>query len=92
MGMRPEHLHDASMAAPDASCATIEAKVDVAEQLGSEVLLHATSGADALLARVDARTDARPGATVRLAIESDRLYFFDKASGLAIEAPGSLKV
>ena len=70
LGMRPEHLHDASMAAPDANCATIEATVDVAEQLGSEVLLHATSGTDTLLPRVDARTDARPGATVRLAIDT----------------------
>jgi multiple sugar transport system ATP-binding protein len=87
LGMRPEHLHDASMASTNANCATIEATVDVAEQLGSEVLLHARSGTDTLLARVDARTDARPGATVRLAIDTGRLYLFDKVSGLAIEGP-----
>ena len=38
----------------------------------SEVLLHVTAGQDTLLARVDARTTARPGATVRLAVEPGR--------------------
>lgn len=87
LGIRPEHLQYASSHSQDANCATIEVKVDVAERLGSEVLLHATSGADTLLASVDARTPAQPGSTVRLAVDMRRLYFFDKATGLAIEAP-----
>jgi multiple sugar transport system ATP-binding protein len=34
-----------------------------------------------LIARVDARTDARVGDTVRLAVEPSRLYFFSPSSG-----------
>jgi multiple sugar transport system ATP-binding protein len=87
LGIRPEHLHDASMQPQDEACVTFEATVEVAEQLGSEILLHVTAGTDTLLARVDARSQARAGSTVRLAIDTDRLYFFDKESGLAIDAP-----
>jgi multiple sugar transport system ATP-binding protein len=89
LGIRPEHLHDALMQKPDGDCATIEVTVEVAEQLGSEVLLHVTSGADILLASVDARTPAQPGARVRLAVDTRRLYLFDKPTGLAIEAPAT---
>jgi multiple sugar transport system ATP-binding protein len=86
LGIRPEHLHDASTQSQDANCATIEARVDVAEQLGSEVLLHVTSGTDTLLASVDARTPAQQGSTVRLYVDTSRLYFFDKLSGFAINS------
>jgi multiple sugar transport system ATP-binding protein len=89
LGIRPEHLHDAATQSPDTTRATLEARVEVAEQLGNEVLLHVTSGTDTLLASVDARTPAQPGVTVRLAVETGRLYFFDKATGLAITPPES---
>jgi multiple sugar transport system ATP-binding protein len=34
-----------------------------------------------MIARVDARTDARPGSTARLAVDPSRLYFFSPESG-----------
>jgi multiple sugar transport system ATP-binding protein len=39
-----------------------------------------------LIARVDARTRARAGQTVRLALDPGRFYFFDKASGERLPA------
>jgi multiple sugar transport system ATP-binding protein len=35
-------------------------------------------------ARVDARTQARPGAAIRLSLDPSRFHFFDPESGLAI--------
>jgi multiple sugar transport system ATP-binding protein len=82
LGIRPEHLHEAS-SSPE-GCDAFEATVEIAEQLGSEVLLHVTAGGNTLLARVDARTAARPGVAVRLSVEPGRFYLFDRHSGLAI--------
>jgi multiple sugar transport system ATP-binding protein len=37
-------------------------------------------------ARVDSRTTAKPGQTIRLSIDPQRFHFFDPATGSAIEA------
>jgi len=39
-------------------------------------------------ARVDARTRARAGETLRLAVDPDGFYFFDPETGLNVTAPG----
>jgi multiple sugar transport system ATP-binding protein len=82
LGIRPEHLNEP--ATGEEGCDAFEAHVDIAEQLGSEVLLHVTAGQDTLLARAGARTQARAGTTVRLAVEPGRVYLFEKQTGLAI--------
>jgi multiple sugar transport system ATP-binding protein len=84
LGIRPENIHDASLQGTAEGCETFEATVEVAEQLGSEVLLHLSLAGGTLLARVDPRTQARAGHKVRLAIDVDRIYLFDKETGLAI--------
>jgi multiple sugar transport system ATP-binding protein len=114
LGIRPSDLEDADVW--DSDLPTIKARVDVIEELGSEVhvlftadappiitedtlaaataeqgeeviSLVAAQGKSSFTAQIDARTAARPGATVRLSVDPRRLYFFDRQTGVTIGAP-----
>jgi multiple sugar transport system ATP-binding protein len=83
-GIRPENLHDelAFIEATDNS--DIEVKVENTELMGAETYLYLkTSGID-LTARVNPRTKAEPGQTIRIALDMNRIHFFDPETELAI--------
>jgi multiple sugar transport system ATP-binding protein len=82
LGVRPEDLHIASGA--DAPHAVIDAVVDVVEPLGSEILLDVKVGPSMMVARVDPTVRVKVHETMRLAVEPDRLHFFDAKSEAAI--------
>ncbi len=74
MGVRPEHLAHGD-GAPGAS---FDARVEVVEQLGSEILLETRVGTDSLtVARVPAEMKVAPGDQVRISAQLGRLHFFD---------------
>ena len=78
MGIRPEDLNDTEMfinASPDS---VIEANIKVYELLGAEVFLYFDIDQVSCTARVNPRTTARPGDTIKLAIDMTKLHIFDK--------------
>ena len=80
MGIRPEHLSLGEAAGG----ATFDARVEVVEQLGSEILLETRVGeARVTVARVPAETPILAGDQVRISAQPGRLHFFDPDS----EAP-----
>ena len=83
MGVRPENLTDEEdkVAASDA---TLEAKIEVYELLGAEVYLYFTVAGANMTARVNPRTTARTGDTVKFAIDVDKIHVFDKETELTI--------
>ncbi|MFB9261859.1 ABC transporter ATP-binding protein [Bradyrhizobium erythrophlei] len=81
MGVRPEHL----VLGDSASGFSFDARVEVVEQLGSEILLETRVGADSLtVARVPAEMKVARGDQVRLSAQVGRLHFFDPESELPI--------
>ena len=46
--------------------------------LGAEVYLHFDYEGATMTARVDPRTSARSGSTVKFALDADRIHVFDK--------------
>ena len=62
----------------------IDLKVDMAESLGPDQLVHGAVGADPMVARVDARLKVSPGDHLRLGIDQQRLHFFEADTGRAI--------
>ena len=81
MGIRPEHLA-VGEGAPGSS---FDARVEVVEQLGSEILLETRVGADSItVARVSAEMKVAPGDQVRLSAQPGRLHFFDPGTELPI--------
>jgi len=74
LGVRPEHL-SLGDGAPGRG---FDARVEVVEQLGSEILLETRLGdARVTVARVPAETPIAAGDQVRLTAQPGRLHFFD---------------
>jgi multiple sugar transport system ATP-binding protein len=78
LGVRPEHLEENQFADKSVFSATFTAVVDVIETLGSEVQLDVTIGRHSLIARVDARSKAVKHENIELAVNLDRIHFFEK--------------
>jgi multiple sugar transport system ATP-binding protein len=84
LGVRPEHL---ALATDGPLSRTFAAKVEVVEQLGSEILLETRVGeARVTVARVPPETQVAAGDQVRLSVQPGRLHFFDPATEAAIVA------
>jgi multiple sugar transport system ATP-binding protein len=82
LGIRPEDIHIAGGA--DSPQHSFDAVVDVVEPLGSEILLDVKAGASTLVARVEPTVRAKVHEQVRLAMNPDRLHFFDSKTEQAI--------
>ena len=84
VGIRPEDLH-APGDPPRKLGQPLSARVDVTEMMGNEKLLHVVAGPHRLLARVDLRTQARPGQDIDLTVDVERLHIFDAETQLALD-------
>ena len=83
-GIRPEDLHDPEFTPPGITEALVEAKVDVTELMGSEVIVYLTTEHTQFLGRFDPRTSARVGNTIQAAFNLDYMHIFDKQTELTI--------
>ncbi|MDR7439115.1 MAG: ABC transporter ATP-binding protein [Armatimonadota bacterium] len=86
LGIRPEHIEDAALrnGALPPHFATLRAKVEVHEPLGSDVILYLEAGGYSLVARVGADSSARMGDEVTVALDLSRLHLFDPRTHQAI--------
>ncbi len=78
LGIRPEDLNDSEVfinATPDS---VMEATIKVYELLGAEVYLYFDVDQFSCTARVNPRTTARPGDTIKFALDLTKLHVFDK--------------
>src|SRR5277367_1323304 len=82
MGIRPEDLHVASEADP--AELGFDAAVEVVEKLGSEILLDVAVGSNMMVASVEPSVRVNVRDRLRLALNPERLHFFDAASEAVI--------
>jgi multiple sugar transport system ATP-binding protein len=81
LGVRPENL---TLAAPDSTEASLQAKVSLVEPLGAKDVVHLTIG------RYDVRVIATPGTRPRigdnvgLVLDHQRIHLFDDETGKAL--------
>ncbi len=85
LGVRPEDLHIEGIVSETYPEAVVEFKVDVAELLGHEYILHGTFGDNLIQAKVDSRTDVDAHKAIQLAVDLSKVHFFDPQSTLRIE-------
>ncbi len=84
LGVRPEHIHDPEFAPPGIKPALVEAKVEVTELMGNEVVAYFATKNSQFLGRFDPRTDARVGMTKATAFDMSRMHIFDKDTEKAV--------
>jgi multiple sugar transport system ATP-binding protein len=92
VGIRPEDLADAALL-PNANGSCLDVDVALAEPLGAELIAHfplpdkpesdrsadlQEDAARTLTARLSPQSTARAGQPLRLAVDVDRLHFFDE--------------
>ena len=82
LGIRPKDLRVASNT--DTADLSFEVEIEVVEKLGSEILLDVRAGASAMVAAVEPTIRAKVHDRLRLAVDVNRLHFFDHRSGVAI--------
>ena len=72
MGIRPEDIH-----AEESFLSNIEANVDLAEMMGSEIYLYLNCCGQKMVARVPSRTGIRADDMVKLALDVNKIHVFD---------------
>jgi multiple sugar transport system ATP-binding protein len=70
----------------DAPPVATEETLAAVDEAGEELLMMVDEPRNVFCARVDARSKAAPGRTVRLSVDPGRFHYFDPATGRAIEA------
>jgi multiple sugar transport system ATP-binding protein len=84
-GIRPTHLEDAAFAGSEHNLeSTIDATVEVVENLGNELQVYLTSGDHSLIATLSTRSHLSTGDKVRLFVDNNHMHLFDSHTGLTI--------
>ncbi len=78
LGIRPEDVKDEEMFISNSPESTIDATVKVYELLGAEVFLYFSIDQFDVTARVNPRTQARPGDVIQIALDLAKIHIFDK--------------
>ncbi len=81
LGIRPEHLYDASVSTHLQNRGSIRAVVEVCEFLGSEALLVVQTGKHRLTARIEEHGDIRSHQEIELIVNIHNMHLFDPSSG-----------
>ncbi|RWZ55243.1 sn-glycerol-3-phosphate ABC transporter ATP-binding protein UgpC [Halobacillus fulvus] len=84
LGVRPEDMHDEPVFIDANQDKKIKANIEVAELMGSESYLYSKVGDQEFIARVDSRSDIKGGEEIELAIDMNKVHFFDTESELRI--------
>jgi len=75
-GVRPEHLVRGAPSGP-----IFRFTVETVEALGADSLLHGVLGGHPIVARVEGHVSPQPGEVISFAAMTDKVHFFDTASG-----------
>ena len=78
LGIRPEDIHDEQIFLNQSPDTVVDANIKVYEMLGAEVFLYFSLDQYEITARVNPRTTARPGDTIKVAFDASKIHLFDK--------------
>ncbi|WP_019537098.1 ABC transporter ATP-binding protein [Paenibacillus ginsengihumi] len=79
LGVRPEDFHEEAIFLEASPNTIVNAHIEVAENLGHEMFLYLNGiGNQSVVARVDGRAGMKEGTNVKLAVDMNKVHFFDK--------------
>lgn len=77
LGVRPEDIHKEKVFLDMSPESAFDAKVVIRELMGSEIFAYLDFVGNELIAKFDGRNDVSPGDELRLALDMNRVHFFD---------------
>lgn len=83
-GIRPEDIHDELIVVESYKNSSIKAKINVAELLGSEIMIYSQIENQDFIARIDARLDIQSGDELTVAFDMNKGHFFDSETEVRI--------
>jgi multiple sugar transport system ATP-binding protein len=86
LGLRPENIYVAAGPYVPSPAAEITSRIDVIEPMGNETLLYTRAGSADIVARIAPQTIPDVDEPIQLAIDLDRLHYFDGATGARVSA------
>ncbi|MDP4171640.1 MAG: ATP-binding cassette domain-containing protein, partial [Bacillota bacterium] len=84
LGVRPEDIHDEPIFIDASAGSKINATIDVSELTGAETMIYSSIGGQDFVARIDSRTDIKPGDKLELAFDMNKSHFFDAVTEVRI--------
>lgn len=84
LGIRPEDIHDEPIFLEHSPHTKLKAYIDVAELMGSEIILYSKVDDQDFVARVDSRFNVEADTTIDMAFDMNKAHFFDRESELRI--------
>ena len=84
MGVRSENIHDEEVYLANSADSVVTAEVEVVELMGSETLLYLKIEGSSFIAKVDPRSTAKVGDSIKVAFDMNRIHLFDKETELSI--------
>ena len=84
LGIRPEDLHYEGIVAETYPDTLFNFHIDVAELLGNEFILHGKLAGQNLVAEIASRADVKNHDEIKLAIDLNKIHFFDPETEKAI--------
>ncbi len=92
LGIRPEDIHDELVFIESSKGSTVKANIEVAELMGSEIMLYSQIEGQEFVARVDSRSDIRRGDEVQLAFDMNKAHFFNQETEVRIRPKSEERV
>ncbi|SFE91087.1 ABC transporter ATP-binding protein [Peptostreptococcus sp. D1] len=77
LGVRPEDIHKEKVFLDMSPESVFDARVVIRELMGSEIFAYLDFAGNELIAKFDGRNDVSPGDELRLALDMNRVHFFD---------------
>jgi len=87
IGIRPEDFHEEPVFLEASPNTIVNAVIEVSENLGHEMYLYLNGfGQGTVIARVDGRSGLKEGTNAKLAVDMNKVHFFDKETTASILA------
>ncbi|MGE7904187.1 ABC transporter ATP-binding protein [Peribacillus sp. NPDC094092] len=80
LGIRPEDFHNEGAYFTNSPNTAFTTQIDVAELMGAEIMLYSTLEGQDFVARVDAKNIIQAGENIELALDMNKVHFFDKGT------------
>lgn len=86
LGVRPEDIHEEQVFIDASQGSVVKVTVDVSELTGAETMVYSSIEGQDFIARIDSRSNIAAGENLELALDMNKVHFFDKETELRVRS------